>query len=95
MLSLRFKQSRADHNLYLRSNRIVMLLYVNDISMSYTEDATKAAIEVKARLLEKYKSTDLGPARQFPGIDIHCKENGASYGTAITLGQKAFITTIL
>ena len=57
--------------------------------MLYPKNATKAAIEVKARLSEKYKITSLGPARQFFGIEIHRDEHGISFG------QKAFITTIL
>jgi hypothetical protein len=97
LLSLEFKQSLANPNLYLRSDGILMLLYVDDVSMLYPEDATKAAIEVKARLSEKYKITNLGPARQFLGIKIHCEENSTSTGpsTTISLGQKTFITTIL
>jgi len=91
LLSLEFTQSQADPNLYLSTDGILMLLYVDNISMLYPKDATKAAIEVKARLLEKYKITNLGPARQFLGIEIHCEE----HGTGISLGQKAFITTIL
>jgi len=59
------------------------------------EDATKAVIEVKARLSEKYMISNLGPARQFLGIEIHREENGTITGTAISLGQKAFITPIL
>jgi hypothetical protein len=47
LLSLGLTQSSADPNLYLDSNRILVLLYVDDISMSYLEAATKAAIEVK------------------------------------------------
>jgi len=93
LLSLEFTQSLADPNLYLRSNGILMLLYVDDISMFYPEDATKAEIEVKARVSEKYKITNPGPAHQFLGIEIHREENGTS--TGISLGQKAFITTIL
>ena len=64
-------------------------LYVDDISMSYLEAPTKAAIEVKAKLSETYMITNLGPARQFLGIEIHCN------GTGISLGQKAYITTFL
>jgi hypothetical protein len=41
------------NNLYLRSNGILILLYVNDISMSYPEAATKATIEVKAKTLRE------------------------------------------
>jgi len=91
LLSLGFAQSSADPNLYLCSNGIVILLYVDDISMSYPEAATKAAIKVKAKLSEKYKITNLGPAHQFLGIEIYHNENG----TRISLGQKAYITTIL
>jgi len=70
-----------------------MLLYVDDISILYLEDATKAATEVNARLSEKYKITNLRPARQFLGIEIHHEKYGT--GTGVSLGQKAFITTIL
>jgi len=89
LLSLGFTQSSANPNLYLRSDGILILLYVDDIFMSYPEAATKAVIEVKAKLSEKYKITSLGPARQFLGIEIHRD------GTGISLGQKAYITTIL
>jgi hypothetical protein len=93
LLFLGFTQSQADPNLYIRSDGILILLYVDDISMmcARTESASKAAIEVKAKLSEKYKITNLGPARQFLGIEIHRDEKG----TGISLGQKAFITTIL
>jgi len=68
-----------------------MLLYVDDISMLYPEDATIAAIEVKARLPEKMKIMNLGPAQQFLGIEIYIEENC----TRISFGQKAFFTVIL
>jgi len=59
--------------------------------MLYSEAAAKAAIEVKAKLSEKYKIMNLGPARQLLGIQIYHNE----IGTGISLGQKAYITTIL
>ena len=91
LLSVRFTQSKADPNLHLRSDCILMLLYVDDIAILYQKDATEAGIEVKARLLGQFKITNLGPARQLLGIGIHREENG----TGIGRGQKAFITTIL
>jgi len=91
VLSLGFTQSSADPNLYLRSDAILILLYVDDISMPYPEAATKAAIEVKVTLSEKYKITNLGPARQLLGMENYRDENG----TGISLGQKAYITRIL
>jgi len=97
LLSLEFKQSLVDPNVYLRSDGILMLVYVDDILMLYLADATKAAIEVNARLSEKDRITNLGTARQFPRIEIHCKDSstGTATGTAISLGQKTFITSIL
>jgi hypothetical protein len=50
LISLKFTQSLADSNLYLRSDGILMLLYIDDISMLYPEDATKVGMEVKTRL---------------------------------------------
>jgi hypothetical protein len=61
--------------------------------MLYPEDTTKAAIKVKGRLSEKYKITNLRPACQFLVIEFTREEN--STPTAISLGQKTFITTIL
>jgi len=89
LLSLGFPQSLADPNLYLRSDGILILLNVDNISRSYPEAAAKAAIEVKAKLLEKYKITNLSPARQFLSIKI------PRDGTRVSLSQTAYITTIL
>jgi hypothetical protein len=73
------------NNLYVRSDGILILLYVHDISMSYPEAATKAAIEVKAKLSEKYKITNLGTACQLLGIEIHCEDTGISLDPNIML----------
>jgi len=89
LLSLGFTQSAADANLYLRSDGILILLFVDDISLSYPEAASKAAIEVKAKLAEKYKITNLGPACQFLGMEIYREDTG------INLRLKAYIATIL
>ena len=82
--------TQADPNLYIRGDGILILLYVDDISMTYPEAPTKAVIEVKAKLSEKYKITILGPARQFLGVGIHRDD----IGIGISLGPKAFINTI-
>jgi len=91
LLCVGFTQYSADPNLYHRSDGILILLYVDDISMSYPQAAAKAAIEVKAKLPEKYKITKRGLAGQFLGIEIHRDE----VGTGIGLSQKAYITRIL
>jgi len=53
LLSYRFSLSLADPNLYLRSDGILTLLYVDDISMSYLENPANATIEVKAKFAQK------------------------------------------
>jgi len=80
----------ADPNIDLRRDGILMLLYVGDNSMLQAEDATKAVLDLQARVLEKWKITNLGLPYQILGIGIHCEK----YGTEIRLGQKAFITTV-
>ena len=91
LLSLGFTQSSADHNLDLHRDGILVLLYVDDISMSYPQGDAKAAIEVNAKLAEKYKVTNLGMAHPFLSIKIHRDEICAG----ISLCQKCYITTIL
>jgi hypothetical protein len=61
--------------------------------MSYPEVTANAAIEDKAKLLEKYKITNFGLASQFLRIEIH--RDGTGDGTGVSLGQKAYIVTIL
>ena len=82
VLSLGFTQSSADPNLYLRSVGILILLHVDDISMSCANAATKAVIEAKPKLSEIYRITNLGPAHQFLSIEIY----GNNIGTGISLG---------
>ena len=57
--------------------------------MAYWDDATNAAIEVKAKLSEKLNITNLGPPSPFLKSEIRrdC--------TGVSLGQEACIITIL
>jgi hypothetical protein len=93
LLSLEFTRSQANLNLYLRRDAILMHLYDDDISMLCSKDDTKAAIEDKPRLSEKYNITNLGMACQFLGIEIHREEHRT--GTGISLAQMAFLPMIL
>jgi hypothetical protein len=91
-LSLNFVQSHADPNVYVYGKgkaRMLLLLYVDDMSMAYSKAMSAAAADIKAKLGIKYKITNLGAARQFLGIEI------TRNGTDIALGQRAFIDTIL
>jgi len=91
LLAVGFTQSSADPNRNLHSDCILILLYVDDISMSYPQATAKAAIQVKAKVSEKYMITSLGPACQFLAIHILRGE----IGTRISLGMKAYISKIL
>ena len=70
LLSRGFTQSSADPNLYLHSDGSLILHYLDDISTSYLEAATKVAIEVCAKLSEKYTIMHLGLACQLFHIEI-------------------------
>ena len=91
--SLGFVQSHADSNVYVYgkgNKRMLLLLYVDDISLAYPGTVAAAAADIKAKLAVKYKITNLGTMQQFLGIQIF-----HSNRTSIALGQRAFISTIL
>ena len=48
---------------------MLLLLYADDISLAYASSAIKAVDNIKAKLAAKYRITNLGPARQFLGIE--------------------------
>ena len=86
--SLGFIQSHADPNVYIHgkaNTRMLLLLYVDDISLAYPRTVAAAAAAIKAKLAAKYKITNLGAAQQFLGIQIfHGSDDGHS--TSIALG---------
>ena len=77
-LSHGFTKSLANPNLYLHSDSILILLYADNISMSYPKAAAKAATEVNTKLSGKFKVTDLGMAHQSLSIEIHRNGTGVS-----------------
>ena len=44
---------------------VLQLLYVDDISIVYLSNAVAVVKDIKAKLVAKYKVTNLGTARQF------------------------------
>jgi len=91
LLSQDFIQSEADPNLYIRNRSgILLLLYVDDMLLTYPPQATKEAEEIKTALAATYKIMNLGTARQLLGIEIYRSENGT-----ISLGQGRFIDSVL
>jgi hypothetical protein len=89
LLSLGFTQSLADPNLYLRSDGIMILLYIDDLSMWNHEAAAKAAIEVKAKLSGKHQNMNIGLAHKFLSIEIYRN------GTVVSFEGKAYIVRFL
>jgi len=86
-----FTQWQADPNLYICSDGISNLLYVDDIFLIYapTESSIKEGIEIQVKLSENLMIANVHPALKFIGIKIHSNIH------SINLHQTPFITTIL
>ena len=88
LLSIGFRQSAEDTNLYLQPG-ILLILYVDDLLIAYDGNKGKGQ-EVKRLLQAKYKMCDLGAAKRFLGIEIERGEDGS-----ISICQRTYIDTIL
>jgi hypothetical protein len=89
-----FIQSHADPNLYIYGNgtrRVLLLLYVDDLSIGYPASAASEAVKIKASLKAKYRITDLGTAKQFLGIQVEIGPRS----NEIMLSQSVFICSVL
>jgi len=82
-------ESAVNSNDYLCSDSILILLYIDNVSLSYLQAPTQAEIEVKGKFSEKCKITNISLACQFLRLQIY------SNGARVSLRQKAYITTIL
>jgi len=88
LLSIGFRQSAEDPNLYLEPG-VLLILYVDDLLIAY--DGTKGkGQEIKRLLPAKYKMCDLGAVKRFLGIEIERGEDGS-----ISICQRAYIDTVL
>ena len=66
------------------NTRMLLLLYVDDISLAFPRTVVAVAADIKAKLATKYKITNLGAAKQFLSIQITNDDDG------IALGQPEF-----
>jgi hypothetical protein len=89
LLSLGFKPTQADPNIYINGD-VLILLYVDDILLCYPDEAMDAAQRVKQALMKQYKMKVLDAAQQFLGLEISRRSDGT-----ISLGQQAYVNTIL
>jgi len=76
----------SDSNLYL-SPAVILVLYVDDVLLA--SSSISELERVKKMLLLKYKMKDLGPVRQFLGLEVY------QLSERIQVSQEKFITTIL
>jgi len=90
LLSIGFHKASADHNLYICNQGVMLLLYVDDIQLLYAESTKSRAIDVKESLMCQYKMKNLGPVKQFLGLEINRLPDGS-----VTLGQQLYINSIL
>ena len=96
LTSIGFSQSANDPNLYLRYKlssetqvpEVILLLYVDDLLISASN--LQGIEEVKALLRAKYSMNDLGPVRQFLGLEVL-----RTSPNTIHLYQARFISTVL
>jgi hypothetical protein len=98
LLSIGFKQSTADQNLYIKEG-VLLLLYVDDLLIVDTNKSIgngvdtgsieNGATKVKKQLNQKYKMVDLGEARRFLGLEITKTDKGYS------LGQQDYINSLV
>jgi len=88
--SIGFHHSHTDISFYIQNDGVLILLYVNDILMFYGEELLEKVLEVKQQLMLQYKISNLGPAKQFLGLEIDQLTD-----RNITLSQSGYILTIL
>ena len=85
---LAFTRSEYDYNLYIRDD-CILLLYVDDMLIFTKSNAVKKAI--KAKLMGKYRMTDLGEAKTFLGFQITRDQSKQT----ITIHQEKYIESVL
>jgi len=90
-ISLGVTEYLAVSNLYLWSGGILILLYINNISMWYLKATVNAAIVVNVKLLKTFRITHHHLPHQFISIEIHCN----SITVRISLIQTHWISAIL
>ena len=86
LLSLGFCQSSVEPSLYI-ADSVILLLYVDDMLILFKD--ISVGEEIKQRLQDKYKMTDLGPVKRFLGMTIERTANGYN------LHQESYIESLL
>ena len=89
LLSAGFRKSINDPNLYQSvDGELLLILYVDDLLLAAKH--RRRIDQAKSLLHSRYRMNDLGPARQFLGLEIDHLPNGN-----LKLHQTRFITRVL
>nr|GFB14970.1 retrovirus-related Pol polyprotein from transposon TNT 1-94 [Tanacetum cinerariifolium] len=90
LLSLNFKQSKADHSLFIYENTnttVIVLIYVDDVII--TGNCPNKIQEVKKQLDKEFSIKDLGTLKYFLGIEVVKTKDG------LVLSQRKYTLDIL
>jgi hypothetical protein len=80
LVSLGFKPSDFDPNVYINSKTgVYILLYVDDL-LIFAPPSSSSVPTLKKALMDRYKMTDLGSATQFLGMEIIYEEKHGEEG---------------
>ncbi|KAI3692000.1 hypothetical protein L6452_31805 [Arctium lappa] len=90
LLSLSFKQSKADHSLFIYETEnitVVALIYVDDVII--TGNCLNKIQEIKKQMDKEFSVKDLGPLKYFLGIEVAKTSDG------LVLSQRKYTLDIL
>lgn len=87
---LGFSRAVSDTNLYFLQDKLMLLLYVDDIAILNMEHPKTFALDlVIAKLTDNFKMKDLGKIQRFLGFEVNYLPNGVS------LRQRTYINTLI
>lgn len=87
MLVLGFYQSKYDSALFLDGKGTYVAIYVDDLQIIGPD--FNVIEELKTRLSQRFKMTDLGPTSHYLGMEVHLSKG------AVTITQKTYVESLL
>ena len=87
MRALGFYQSQYDTALFLDGKGAYVAIYVDDLHI--IGPSLKVIEELKTRLAQRFKMTDLGPTSHYLGMEVNMSKG------AVTITQKTYVEKIL
>ncbi|XP_058211908.1 uncharacterized mitochondrial protein AtMg00810-like [Rhododendron vialii] len=90
MLKFGYKQSHADHTMFIKGGAgkiVVLIVYVDDMIM--TGNDVDEFVNLKSSLAQEFEIKDLGPLRYFLGMEVARSDKG------IFISQRKYILDLL